>query len=305
MKISIVSPVYLAENIIEELVKRVSDSIELITKDFEIISVDDCGPDNSWKVIQQQAKKFPYVKGVRLSRNFGQHNAITAGISKSSGDYIVLMDCDLQDDPKHIHKLVEKIKEGYSIVYTRRIKRRHSFFKRLSSRLYNGLFKFIANKDFDISVGSLVIFSKKVGEEYLKLKEKDKLYVQALKWLGFKNTIIEVEHRERFEGASSYTFKKLMSMAVQGLISNSERLLYLSIKMGIGFSILSVFVIAYILYMTFVTDFLPGWPSIISVMFLCTGLILICLGIIGIYIGKIIKEVRNRPNYIIDEEINF
>ena len=306
MKISVISPVYLAENIIEELVKRVSEVVEKLSTDFEIILVDDCGPDNSWEVIQQQTKKFPFVKGIRLSRNFGQHNAITAGISKASGDYVVLMDCDLQDDPIHINELVEKVKEGYSIVYTKRVGRKHSFWKRFTSRVYNGLFRFIANKDFDIRVGSLVIFSKQVGQEFLKLEEKDKLYIQALKWLGFKNTIIDVEHRERFEGKSSYTLRKLLSMAVQGLISNSERLLYLSIKIGIGFSILAVLAIGYIVYLSiFKVDFSPGWPSIISVIGLCTGLILICMGILGIYIGKIIKEVRKRPNYIIDQEINF
>jgi dolichol-phosphate mannosyltransferase len=235
MKISVVSPVYMAENIIEELVKRLSDELKLLTSDFEIILVDDCGPDDSWNEIQKQCKLNSYVKGIKLSRNFGQHNAVSAGLEFAKGNIIVLMDCDLQDDPRHIKTLLEYYEKGNEIVFTKRIARKHNFFKNVSAKIYNAIFNILSDKNFDLKVGSLVIFSEKVKNEYINLKEHDKLYIQGLKWLGFKHTYVSVEHRERHSGASSYTLPKLINIAIQGWVSNSEKLLHLSIKIGFFF----------------------------------------------------------------------
>ena len=199
LHISIVSPVYKAENIINELVAKVSEEVFKLTTKFDIILVEDASPDNSWNKIKELCSKHSFVKGIKFSRNFGQHNAIAAGILEAKGDLIVLMDCDLQDDPKHIELLVDQFKLGNEIVYTTRIKRKHTFFKYITARIYNSLFKIVADKNFDLNVGSLVLFSKKVKDEFLKLTEHDKLYIQSLKWLGFKHVYIPVDHRERFE----------------------------------------------------------------------------------------------------------
>ena len=305
LHISIVSPVYKAENIINELVAKVSEEVFKLTTKFDIILVEDASPDNSWNKIKELCSKHSFVKGIKFSRNFGQHNAIAAGILEAKGDLIVLMDCDLQDDPKHIELLVDQFKLGNEIVYTTRIKRKHTFFKYITARIYNSLFKIVADKNFDLNVGSLVLFSKKVKDEFLKLTEHYKLYIQSLKWLGFKHVYIPVEHRERFEGESSYKLKDLIKLALQGWVSNSEKLLYISIKLGFAFSLISILAIIYVFYKSFTIGFDPGWPSLICVILLCTGVILISLGVLGIYIGKIFNEVKNRPLFIIDKKINF
>lgn len=305
MKISVVSPVYMAENIIEELVKRLSDELKLLTSDFEIILVDDCGPDDSWNEIQKQCKLNSYVKGIKLSRNFGQHNAVSAGLEFAKGNIIVLMDCDLQDDPRHIKTLLEYYEKGNEIVFTKRIARKHNFFKNVSAKIYNAIFNILSDKNFDLKVGSLVIFSEKVKNEYINLKEHDKLYIQGLKWLGFKHTYVSVEHRERHSGASSYTLPKLINIAIQGWVSNSEKLLHLSIKIGFFFAFTSIIIVGYIIYNSFSSGYAVGWPSLISIILLSTGMVLICLGILGVYIGKIFKETQNRPLFIIKDKINL
>lgn len=299
------SPVYMAENIVEELVSRVSKEVAKLSSTFEIVLVEDFSPDNSWEKIEELCKKYPFVKGVKLSRNFGQHNAIRAGVSEAKGDVVVLMDCDLQDDPGHIKLLVEQFQNGNDIVYTKRIKRKHSFFKYITAKIYNSLFNILADKNFDLNVGSLVLFSKKVRNEFLKLTEHESLYIQSLKWLGFKHVFIPVEHRERFEGESSYKLKDLIRLAIQGWVSNSEKLLYISIKLGFLFTIISIAVILYVIYKSFTVGYDAGWPSLISVILLSTGMILISLGVLGIYIGKIFNEVKNRPLFIIDKTINL
>lgn len=299
------SPVYMAENIVEELVSRVSKEVAKLSSTFEIVLVEDFSPDNSWEKIEELCKKYPFVKGVKLSRNFGQHNAIRAGVSEARGDVIVLMDCDLQDDPGHIKLLVEQFQNGNDIVYTKRIKRKHSFFKYITAKIYNSLFNILADKNFDLNVGSLVLFSKKVRNQFLKLTEHESLYIQSLKWLGFKHVFIPVEHRERFEGESSYKLKDLIRLAIQGWVSNSEKLLYISIKLGFLFTIISIAVILYVIYKSFTVGYDAGWPSLISVILLSTGMILISLGVLGIYIGKIFNEVKNRPLFIIDKTINL
>ena len=187
--------------------QRVAKVCQTLTEmDFEIVLVDDCGPDNSWEVIKDQASIHSFVKGIRLSRNFGQHYAISAGIKKAKGDNIVLMDCDLQDNPKDIIKLLNEREKGFEIVFTKRLKRKHGIFKSFNSFLYNKLFTIFSEKKYNVNAGSLVLFSKKVAREFNKLEEKDRLYIQLLKWVGFKTTTIEVEHNERYEGKSNYNF---------------------------------------------------------------------------------------------------
>jgi len=305
MKLSVVSPVYMAENIVAELVKRVSEEVSVITQDFEIILVDDCGPDNSWQEIKKQCAQFSYVKGVKLSRNFGQHYAISAGVAIAKGDNVVLMDCDLQDNPKDIQKLIQKRQEGFDVVFTERTNRKHGFLKSLSTFIYNKLFVLFSESDYQINAGSLVLFSRRVANEFNKLNDKDRLYIQMLKWIGFKSTVIPVEHNPRFDGKSSYNFIKLMKMGIQGWTSHSDKLLKLSVYLGLSLSFVSVIIGLFIIMKYFFYDLQPGWPSIIVTILFSTGLMLLSMGIIGLYIGKIFEQSKNRPLYIIEEEVNI
>ena len=305
MKLSIISPVYKAAPLVDELVLRNIEELRKITNDFEIILVEDGGNDNSWEKIQENCSKFEQVKGIKLSRNFGQHFAITAGISKASGDYIILMDCDLQDDPVYIHNLLDEIKKGYDIVFTTRSERKHSYIKKINSWLYNRLFLIFSDANYDIQVGSLVMFSKRVSKAFLTLNEKDRLYIQFLKWVGFKTSTIKVEHRERLSGHSSYNFFKLISLGVQGWTSHSNKLLKLSTYIGFMLALISFLLGAIVLIKYFLFQLQPGWPSLIIALLFSTGLILMSIGVAGIYIGKIFEQVKNRPLFIIEEELNL
>ncbi len=305
IKISVVSPVYKAEKIVDELVKRISEEVSQITVDYEIILVEDCGGDNSWERIEENCKNNIRVKGIKLSRNFGQHYAISAGLMEASGNVIVIMDCDLQDDPAHIRKLYEEFKKGYDVVFTKRIARKHSLFKSLTAKIYNSLFALFADKNYDLNAGSLTMISRRVRDEFAKLKDQDRLYIQLIKWIGFSSTYVSVEHRERYEGKSTYSISKLFFTAIQGWTSYSDKLLRLSVYGGMLISLITLLVGIYIVLSYFMKSFQPGWPSLIVAILFSTGLILMSIGIAGIYIGKIFDQTKARPLYIIENKINF
>ncbi|MBX7042426.1 MAG: glycosyltransferase [Ignavibacteria bacterium] len=305
MKISVVSPVYKAEKIVDELVKRLSDVLRGLTDDYEIILVEDCGGDDSWNRIEENCRRDTHVKGILLSRNFGQHYAITAGLMQATGDVIVVMDCDLQDDPAHIARLLDEYKRGFEIVFTRRIGRKHSFFKMITAKIYNSMFTLFSDKNYELNVGSMTMFSARVKDEFIRLKDQDRLYIQLLKWIGFRSTYVPVEHRERYEGKSSYSISKLFFTAIQGWTSYSDKLLRLSIYSGLLISAITLLVGIYIVISYFLKSFQPGWPSLIVAILFSTGLILMSIGITGIYIGKIFEQTKQRPLFIIDKKLNL
>lgn len=303
--ISVISPIYLAEKIVPELVKRIKDEVALITKNFEIVLVEDGSPDKSWEAVLEQCENYSFVKGIKLSRNFGQHYAITAGISEASGNLVVIMDCDLQDNPSYISTLYKKLNEGYDTVFTIRKNRKHNSFKQVTAWIYNSIFSLLADKDYRLNMGSLVMFREKVGKEFLRLNDHDRLYIQLLKWVGFNQTAIEVEHDPRLEGKSTYSVYKLLKIAFQGLTSHSDKLLRLSIYSGFILAFFSFVALIIITILYFSYGMQAGWPSVICTILLSSGLILISIGIAGIYIGKNFEQSKNRPLFIIKERINI
>lgn len=305
--ISIVSPVYSAEKIIDELVKRIVENVEKITQDYEILLVDDCGPDQSWQKILENGHKNPKVKGIKLSKNFGQHFAITAGIDHAIGDYIIVMDCDLQDDPIYITTLYEKALEGNDIVYTIKSKRKHSFLKNIFASIYNSIFNYLTDYSFNssINVGAYSLITRKVANAFKTYGDYHRHYLSILRWLGFNSCYIYIEHLERFEGKSSYTFSKLITHAVNGITSQSDKLLRLFVSLGLFVSSVSFLSILLIILMYFINGFKSGWASTIVIILLSTGLILTGIGILGIYVGKTFNQTKNRPKYIVNEVINM
>ena len=309
MKVSVVSPVYLAENIIEELVKRTSLVLKEITNDFEIILVDDCGPDNSWKVIQNQCEKYAFVKGIRLSRNFGQHNAIKTGIDFATGDCCIVMDCDLQDDPKYIPQLIDQWQNGSDIVFTYKEKREHSFFKNITASLFNRIFNYLTDNKSDNkankNVGSYSLISKKVMHAFNDYNDYQFHYLMVLRWLGFSKTYVKIEHRKRYEGKSSYSFKKLINHAIVGIVYQSDKLLRLSIYFGFIISLISTISIGVVIAKYFISGFQSGWTSLFVLVSFFAGVLLIAIGVLGLYVGKMFEQVKNRPQYLIDKKINL
>lgn len=305
--ISIVSPVYGAELTIDELIRQLLVVLEPITADYEIVLVDDCGPDRSWDRILENCAKNPKVKGIRLSRNFGQHFAITAGIDHASGDYVVVMDCDLQDDPKYIAEMYGKVKEGYDIVYTMKAERKHSFVKNITARLFNSVFNYLVeNKSnrANNNVGAYSMISRKVAEAFRNYDDYHRHYLMVLRWLGFRSCYISIEHKERFAGKSSYNFSKLMKHALDGITSQSDKLLRIFVTLGLLISSLSFLSILVIISMYFTQGFLNGWASTIIILLFSTGIILTGIGVLGIYLGKTFEQTKNRPKYIIDQKVN-
>lgn len=306
--LSIVSPVYKAEAIVPELVKRIAEEAAKVTPDFEIVLVEDGSPDGSWRAIEAACGAHPFVKGAKLSRNFGQHYAITAGLSLAKGDYVVVIDCDLQENPKYISDLYAAAQQGNDVVLTYRKVRRHGFFKNLSARIFFAVFNFlIDNKEYEASksVGALSMLSRKAVNAFLAYKEVHRHYLTVVRMIGFQRTFVEIEHEHRFEGRSSYTFKKLFRHALDGITSQSDRLLRLSATVGAILFVGALIWAAAIVYQYFHTGLLNGYASVMGVQLLGTGLILIFLGILGLYIGNIFTQVKERPLYLIDKTLNL
>ena len=304
MDISVVSPVYMASGIVDELVSRIKENLSTITTDFEIVLVEDGSPDNSWEEIEKNCKKDKRVKGIKLTRNFGQHYALSCGLKYTEGNYVVVIDCDLQDDPKYIRDLYKKALEGFDVVYAKKNKRSHNFFKNLTASLYYKILSFISDYDMDPTMGSFSILSRRVVDSFLRFNDYRRCYRMVLTWLGYKYSYVYVDHTDRFKGKSSYSFKKLIEQATENTILYSSRLLQLSIYIGILFSTLSVIGVIYLIYQYFFIGYKEGWTSLMVMIFLVGGLILLSLGIMGLYIGAIFEQVKGRPLFLIDETLN-
>ena len=302
--ISIVSPVYRAEKILPILVSEINLVMERIGEDYEIILVDDRSPDNSWEVMKVLSSQNPKIKSIRLSRNFGQHSAIFAGLTKTKGDCVVVMDCDMQDQPKEIAKLYKKALEGYDIVLGQRENRKDKFLKKLSSKLFYKVFNYLSGGQFNNEIGNFGIYKKKVIDSILNINDYIKFFPLFINWVGFKSTSIPIEHSSREEGKSSYSISRLLKLAFNVIISFSDKPLRLFINFGLGISILSFILGIYYLYLA-VTHRItqPGFSSLILSIWFLSGIIISCIGIVGVYLGKTFDQTKNRPTFIIDEEL--
>lgn len=304
--LSVVIPVYKAESCIDALHESLSAALSSISSDYEIVLVEDRGGDGSWARIMDIARRDPRVKAARLSRNFGQHHAITAGVDLCDGDWVVVMDCDLQDRPEEIPRLYAKALEGYEIVCARRGTRRDSWWKCFTSRLYVSLFNSLSGFQHDPEVTNFRIVSRKVIDVFRGLRESSRNFSAQLHWIGFNVAYVDVSHGERHSGKSSYTFAKLLNLAINSIVSYSNKPLLLFIKLGFSLSLLS-FLIAgyYILCKLFFNTPISGWTSLMVSLWFIGGLIIGSLGVLGLYIGKIYEECKARPLYVIDQKINL
>lgn len=302
--ISVVSPVYKSEKIVAELVLQLKNSLTTITDDFEIVLVCDGSPDNSWNEILKCCVEDKRVVGINLSRNFGQHPALSAGLKYAKGECVVVIDCDLQDNPTEIIRMYELKNQGYDIVHTRRIKRKDGLMKRLSSKVFNAVYTFLSGMKVDGSVPNFCMLSKKVVEEFNKMGEISRSFQSLTSYLGFKTITIDTEHQNRYEGKSSYSIMKLLKLSEDVIISNSNRPLRIGITIGAIMTLLSLVLVFYntVLYLT--KSVVPGFSSTIISIWFVGGAIMMMLGISGLYIDRIFNQVKNRQLYIVDEVIN-
>lgn len=303
--LSIVSPVYRAENIIPQLVDRISRNAEKITSEYEIILVEDCGPDNSWQVIQQLASGNQKIIGIKLSRNFGQHYAITAGLDHARGEWVVVMDCDLQDVPEEIPALYNKAKEGFDVVLARRAVRKDHFFKRLFSVAFYRTLGYLTGSDQDESIANFGIYNRKVIQAVVSMRESIRYFPTMIKWVGFKTIKMDVVHDHRADGKSSYNFGKLLRLATDIILAYSDKPIRIMVRFGLLISFSSILFALRLLYL-WSNDRVEimGYTSLIVSIWLLSGLIISTLGLVGLYIGKTFEGVKKRPIYIIDKIMN-
>ncbi|MFC5475483.1 glycosyltransferase [Paraherbaspirillum soli] len=298
--ITVVIPVYKAENCLDELYRRLSVALEEISPDYEIILVEDCGGDGSWRAIERLARVDSRVRGLQFSRNFGQHYGITAGLDHCRGDWVVVMDCDLQDRPEEISRLYAKAQEGYDIVLARRGVRSDPPFKRLTSWLFYKLFRYLAEIDYDGETGNFRIMSRNVVKNFRRMGEQLRIFGGLVQWMGFSTASIDVQHGERFEGKSSYTFSKLWKLSTEAIIAYSDKPLRLAVRLGFLMAFFSFCYGVYIIGRALLYGSpVPGWNSLIVSLYFIGGVIISILGIFGIYLGKTFDETKKRPLYIV------
>ena len=274
--LSVVSPVFGAERILPELVRR----------------------------IVEQSRMHPEVRGVRLSRNSGQHAAIAAGLAESRGEYVVVMDCDLQDDPSEIPRLLAAARDGHDVVLTEHAQRKHAWYRNIGAQCYMRLIALLTTDDAEtIGRGSYSLLTRKVVDGYNRIGDTHAHYLVNIKYLGFEQTRIVVQHHPRFEGRSTYSFGRLLRHAVDGIVANSVRLLNLVVVAGLVLFGLSVLGVITLIVSYFVRGALAGFTSLMVVFLLMTGAVLCSVGVVGIYVGRIFEQSRGRPRYFVDQRV--
>ncbi len=306
MKISVVSPVYKSEDIIDELISQLIAAISQITLDFEVILVDDCSPDNSWKKIQEY-KEDKNIKAIKLSKNFGQHHAISAGLRFAKGQWIVVMDCDLQDPPAAINELYQKaISDNFMIVQAKRTHREDNIFRVFASAVNHKIFSFFSGIKTDPSLSHFGIYHKKVVQSFNQMNEQARNFTLLIHSLGFTRANIEINKSSRFSGKSSYSFIKLLNHGINTIVSHSNKPLILSINLGFIISFFS-FAIAVYNVVAKLTGLIgvEGFTSTIFSIWFSTGIILTFLGVLGLYLGKIYDEVKMRPLFVVEDLQNI
>lgn len=299
------SPVYRAEDIVEELVRRTVHEVQSITDRFELLLVCDGSPDDSWQRIAQCCAHDSRVKGINLSRNFGQEYAISAGLREAQGEWVVVMDCDLQDNPADIQRLYAKAQEGYDVVFGQRTERKDSWMKCLQSRLFYAVFNFLTDIDHTKGVGNFGIFHSKVIASVLAMNDSVRCFTTMVHWVGYKRCTIPVVHEERYSGSSSYSLFKLLRLSGNTIVSFSSKPLTLMVYFGLLVSLLSfgVGVYYYVLYLMGETD-VAGFTSIMISLWLIAGLLIMFMGVLGLYLSKTFDNSKQRPHYVVQERIN-
>ncbi len=265
--------------------------------------MDDASPDHSWIEIERLAAENPKVKGIKLSRNFGQHYAITAGLDHAKGERVVVMDCDLQDRPEEIPALYQKALEGFDVVLARRINRQDGFFRRLSSKLFYKALAWMTGSLQDERVGNFGIYHQKVIQEVIRMRESIRYFPTMVQWVGFRKASLDVFHAEREEGKSNYSLKKLLNLALDIMLAYSDKPIRLTVKLGIGIAFTGFLFALYTLYRYLQGEIIvAGYASLIISIWVLTGFVLITLGMVGLYVGKTFEGVKQRPNYIIEKQ---
>ncbi|HSZ15129.1 MAG TPA: glycosyltransferase family 2 protein [Solirubrobacteraceae bacterium] len=299
-EISVVVPVYGCGACIDHLHARLVTVLDELGSSYEIILVDDRAQDGSWESIETLVEIDSSVRGILLSRNFGQHAAITAGLHHARGERVVVMDCDLQDPPEDIPRLYAKALEGHDIVFGRRISKPTGGLRRLVGRMYFRGIRAFGGARLDGQFGNFSVISRKVVDAFLRFRDQDRHYVMILTWLSFDAAAVDYQPAQRYRGRSSYTLPRLLEHAIDGVFFQTTVLLRWIVYLGFFLAAMGGTFAVYLLGARLAGDVYPGWAGIVVVMLVLGGFIILSTGITGLYIGKVFEQTRERPVFVVD-----
>jgi len=300
--LSIVVPLLNEETLVTELIRRIRRSVEEVVKEYEILVIDDGSLDKTWELVQNESTEDPRVKGIKFSKNFGHHYAITAGLHEAKGDWVVVMDGDLQDRPEVIPQLIEEARKGFDIVFVSRVNRPEKNYYKVLQKIFYSLLRLLSGIKFDSRQANFSIINRKVVDAFKDFPENGRFYGTTIRWLGFKRSEILAQHGSRLSGKASYTFRKRINLALDIIVAFSDRPLKFVTGFGLSIALFSTGIFTWIFIQAFLFNIqFSEWTILWAALIFSTGSVLTVLGVVGIYIGRIFTQVKNRPLYIISE----
>ncbi|WVE39014.1 glycosyltransferase family 2 protein [Priestia megaterium] len=304
IKYSIVVPVYNEEEVIHETYRRLTEVMRSTKEAYELLFVNDGSRDRTAEIIKAYSEQDSDVVLLDFARNFGHQIAITAGMDHARGEAVVVIDADLQDPPELILEMIEKWKQGFDVVYAKRTKRKgETYFKKQTAAMFYRFLRAMTDIDIPLDTGDFRLLDRKVCNQMNSIQEKNRFVRGLVSWVGFKQIAVEYERDERLAGESKYPLKKMLKLSMDGITSFSYKPLKLASYAGVTLSGIGFIYLLVVLYLKLFTDStITGWSSLIVIQLFFSGIILIILGMIGEYIGRIYDETKNRPLYIIREK---
>ena len=303
-RLAVVVPVYQAEAALAELLAELTPHLAAVTEDWEIWLVDDGSADASWSAIASAAAADHRVRGLRLIRNFGEHVAITAGLDRVDADFVVIMACDLQDDPAAIPAMIAAAERGADLVLVRRVKRRDAWLKRLLARLFYEVISFLVYVDYDYRVGNFRLLTRRAVDYFRQHRERTRNVNAIMALMGVRTAYVDATHRPRRHGRSTYTLGRSMRMALSVIVGYSDIPLLVSGAVGGVLLIGALTFGAWLAVRPSSADATPDLAAIAALVAGIGGLIMVNFGIVGAYLGRAVREVKERPMYFISDSCN-
>ncbi|HOL91888.1 MAG TPA: glycosyltransferase family 2 protein [Clostridiales bacterium] len=304
---SVIVPLYNEEAVVQDSYKRIREVMDTTGESYEIIFINDGSKDSTYQKVREILKKDKNVKLISFSRNFGHQSAITAGMDYCTGQAVIVIDADLQDPPEVMLKMIEKWKEGYEVVYGKRIKRKgETLFKKATAKIFYRILSKTTDVEIPIDTGDFRLIDRKVCDALKAMPERNRYVRGLISWLGFRQTGVEFVREKRLAGETKYSMKKMFKLAWDGITAFSNAPLKLATYIGVSISAVSFLYLLVVICQKLFTDTtVQGWASLVAISLFFNGVILIVLGIIGEYIRRIYDEAKGRPIYIISEKIGF
>ncbi|HQU09493.1 MAG TPA: glycosyltransferase family 2 protein [Opitutales bacterium] len=307
MKLSVIVPCYNEQAVLLQTHARLTQVLANIGMSYEIIYVDDGSQDETKRLIKQLCDQNTHAKGLILSRNFGHQVAVSAGLEEAQGDAVILIDADLQDPPEVIHAFIAQWREGYEVVYgQRRSREGETAFKLITANLFYRLINKLSEVEIPLNTGDFRLMDRKVVNALLAMPERHRLLRAMTSWVGFNQISVPYDRCKRWAGESKYPLKKMLNLAIDGIVSFSTIPLRLITLLGTALFALSVCAIFYALIMRlFTQDWVPGWTLMFIALMGIGGMQFMCIGVLGEYIGRIYSETKGRPLYFVSEKLGF